>query len=177
MNKCLVCGTGFDQDCVLCAACETAHHEDCFQYNRRCSTYACGSQKYKTAQYNDLGKFIGLETKDVAIKNLADLLRADAKPMDHATFFITNFLRHYTVFRTTLHNAHHIDAVDYATETLHITDVWTRAICRWAAIEWSRVGGYEWDTFFAGPEEKVKFPFIVNKYANELRKHLPQELL
>lgn len=39
---CQVCGTDIEEATpVVCEVCETPHHTDCYQYLRRCSTYAC----------------------------------------------------------------------------------------------------------------------------------------
>lgn len=46
MARCQVCGDGFDlpvRGRVHCARCATAHHADCWAFNRGCSTYACGA--------------------------------------------------------------------------------------------------------------------------------------
>lgn len=171
MTICKVCGTGFEQDSILCAQCETPHHTDCFLYSRGCSVYACGSLKYKAALYNDIGKFIGLETKDVATLSLTDIMTKIEIPHDHASLVLTYFLRGYNVYRI-LHQQPHVLAVDSATDTLNITDNLTRAICRWAAVEWRKILP---DDFFIGPEEKKQFTAIVKKYANELRKHTPNK--
>ncbi|MBI4870713.1 MAG: FHA domain-containing protein [Candidatus Riflebacteria bacterium] len=49
---CEVCGQALDKDerqLVSCAACETLHHADCWEYNRRCSVYGCKSTRSKPA--------------------------------------------------------------------------------------------------------------------------------
>ena len=46
-GRCLVCGRGLDAEVVACASCATAHHADCWAFNGRCATYACGSTERK----------------------------------------------------------------------------------------------------------------------------------
>ncbi len=172
MTICKVCGSGFIQDSVLCAACETPHHEECFLYSHGCSVYACGSPKYKVALYNNGGKFIGLETKDITAKSLTDILRPEM-PLRHEEQLITSFLHGYTVYRIH-HHAPHPYAVDHATDALHIPDDWTRSLCRWAATEWGKVIGVDgWENFSVTNQEKQQFTSLVTKYAHELRKHMP----
>ena len=38
---CQICGDSIEDEHCRCAACGTAHHIDCWDYNGRCSTYAC----------------------------------------------------------------------------------------------------------------------------------------
>lgn len=38
---CRVCGEPLATPLVLCPACETPHHKDCWEYNRGCSIYGC----------------------------------------------------------------------------------------------------------------------------------------
>lgn len=40
---CGVCGEGVAGAHVLCGHCDAPHHEDCWTYNRCCSTYGCRS--------------------------------------------------------------------------------------------------------------------------------------
>jgi Prokaryotic RING finger family 1 len=43
---CQVCGSSLAHgSLVRCAACGTPHHEDCWQYARKCSTFGCTSQR------------------------------------------------------------------------------------------------------------------------------------
>jgi hypothetical protein len=43
---CQVCGSSLARGTVVrCAACGTPHHEDCWQYTRKCSTFGCTSQR------------------------------------------------------------------------------------------------------------------------------------
>ena len=44
--RCLVCGERILLDRIECRRCDTAHHKDCWDYNGRCSTYACGERRY-----------------------------------------------------------------------------------------------------------------------------------
>ncbi|HZE97236.1 MAG TPA: RING finger protein [Planctomycetota bacterium] len=44
---CPICGSKIDPDArVTCRRCGTPHHEDCWEFNGRCSTYACGEKKF-----------------------------------------------------------------------------------------------------------------------------------
>ena len=50
-GTCRVCGDALGNwPVVHCAACATAHHRDCWQYNSGCATYACGSTDHDQAQ-------------------------------------------------------------------------------------------------------------------------------
>lgn len=41
--QCQVCGDAIAPgDFVFCSNCLTPHHQDCFLYNQKCSTYGCG---------------------------------------------------------------------------------------------------------------------------------------
>ena len=41
------CGNGVNVDrAIFCKRCRTPHHLDCWEFNLRCSTYACGETKY-----------------------------------------------------------------------------------------------------------------------------------
>ena len=40
-GECQVCGTPMTSALVACASCKTLHHKACWDYMRRCSTYAC----------------------------------------------------------------------------------------------------------------------------------------
>lgn len=42
---CQVCGSDIEAPPVLCRTCRTPHHEDCWGYARRCSTYGCGERR------------------------------------------------------------------------------------------------------------------------------------
>ncbi|MBI4441621.1 hypothetical protein HY639_05615, partial [Candidatus Woesearchaeota archaeon] len=46
MNKCNVCGQGIEDRIVHCCACDTIHHQECFDYTGNCSVYGCGSTEY-----------------------------------------------------------------------------------------------------------------------------------
>ena len=42
-GTCLVCGDSLEARMVVfCVACDTPHHPDCWSYNGRCATFACG---------------------------------------------------------------------------------------------------------------------------------------
>jgi hypothetical protein len=43
-GQCLVCGSLLEKAVVRCARCKTPHHRDCWTYNGRCATYACGGE-------------------------------------------------------------------------------------------------------------------------------------
>ncbi len=46
---CQVCGSAIPGDVrVFCRRCKTPHHKECWQFNGRCSTYACGEPKFST---------------------------------------------------------------------------------------------------------------------------------
>ena len=47
---CPVCGDPIDSQLVYCAVCKTPHHQDCWDYNSRCSTFACGERTYCVPQ-------------------------------------------------------------------------------------------------------------------------------
>lgn len=40
--RCPVCGEEIASDIVFCVRCRTPHHRDCWTYNGKCATYACG---------------------------------------------------------------------------------------------------------------------------------------
>ncbi|MBI4859627.1 MAG: hypothetical protein HY815_05105 [Candidatus Riflebacteria bacterium] len=40
---CRVCGSPLSSPMVVCPACATPHHKDCWEYNRGCSIYGCSS--------------------------------------------------------------------------------------------------------------------------------------
>ena len=42
-TSCLVCGTSLHGEIVECMKCSTLHHHDCWEFNGRCSTFACRS--------------------------------------------------------------------------------------------------------------------------------------
>lgn len=46
---CRVCGEKILLDRIECRRCETPHHKDCWDYNGRCATYACGETKYRSS--------------------------------------------------------------------------------------------------------------------------------
>jgi len=44
---CQICGSKIAPEAkVVCRRCSTPHHEDCWEFNGRCSTYACGEKKF-----------------------------------------------------------------------------------------------------------------------------------
>jgi hypothetical protein len=44
--KCPICGDLIEDDLVFCCRCKTPHHRECWQYNGKCATYACGEMSY-----------------------------------------------------------------------------------------------------------------------------------
>jgi hypothetical protein len=44
-GECPVCGTAMTERIVRCESCRTPHHEDCWSYMGRCSTYACSGKR------------------------------------------------------------------------------------------------------------------------------------
>lgn len=47
MEHCQVCGEALaDAPVVLCRACRTPHHRECWRYNRGCSVYSCGCRTF-----------------------------------------------------------------------------------------------------------------------------------
>lgn len=46
-SSCQVCGTSMGQPPVVyCVRCRTPHHEECWEYAGRCSTFACQERRY-----------------------------------------------------------------------------------------------------------------------------------
>jgi hypothetical protein len=43
--RCAVCGCELREQIVRCVACQTPHHDDCWRFNMRCSTYGCGETR------------------------------------------------------------------------------------------------------------------------------------
>jgi hypothetical protein len=44
---CQICGSKIASETkVVCRRCGTPHHEDCWEFNGRCSTYACGEKRF-----------------------------------------------------------------------------------------------------------------------------------
>ena len=44
---CQVCGDAIKNDVVFCRSCKTPHHQDCWQYYGKCSTFGCGQRSYR----------------------------------------------------------------------------------------------------------------------------------
>lgn len=45
-SVCRICGATLAEGAVVrCAKCATPHHQDCWQFNGRCSTFACGETR------------------------------------------------------------------------------------------------------------------------------------
>ena len=47
-TACQICGEAMKSDRVYCRSCKTPHHQDCWAYYGKCSTYGCGESRYKT---------------------------------------------------------------------------------------------------------------------------------
>jgi hypothetical protein len=43
--RCSICRSELREHIVRCVACQTPHHEDCWRFNARCSTYGCGETR------------------------------------------------------------------------------------------------------------------------------------
>lgn len=48
-TACQVCGAPLEGEIVECSKCTTLHHRDCWEFNGRCSTFACGSLSSRKA--------------------------------------------------------------------------------------------------------------------------------
>jgi hypothetical protein len=44
--KCPICGDQIVDDLVFCSKCKTPHHRECWNYNGKCATYACGETNF-----------------------------------------------------------------------------------------------------------------------------------
>lgn len=44
--KCPICGDQIVDDLVFCSRCKTPHHRECWNYNGKCATYACGEANF-----------------------------------------------------------------------------------------------------------------------------------
>ena len=45
-SECQICGASLARGAVVrCAKCATPHHRDCWEFNGRCSTFACGESR------------------------------------------------------------------------------------------------------------------------------------
>jgi hypothetical protein len=44
--KCPICGDLIEDDLVFCSRCKTPHHRECWNYNGKCATYACGELNF-----------------------------------------------------------------------------------------------------------------------------------
>lgn len=51
--RCKVCGQPIAGRCVLCAACETPHHQDCWSYSGGCSVFGCRKAESFTVPVGD----------------------------------------------------------------------------------------------------------------------------
>ena len=49
-TSCQICGDHLEQAVVLCKACGTPHHKDCWLYYGACSTYGCGQTSFKRSR-------------------------------------------------------------------------------------------------------------------------------
>ena len=48
VHECQVCGVEMSGGVVFCRICSTAHHEDCWTYLGKCSTYGCTEARFTT---------------------------------------------------------------------------------------------------------------------------------
>ena len=48
--RCRVCGGELRDRLVRCLSCDTPHHEECWRFNRRCSTYGCGDTRARSVE-------------------------------------------------------------------------------------------------------------------------------
>jgi hypothetical protein len=46
-SKCQICGDELVEALISCAVCLTVHHRGCVEFAGRCSTYACGSRRFR----------------------------------------------------------------------------------------------------------------------------------
>ena len=44
-SECQICGAALEGLVVRCTRCATPHHQDCWEYAGRCSTYGCGERR------------------------------------------------------------------------------------------------------------------------------------
>ena len=47
---CGICGQSVEKEWVVCCKCKTPHHQDCWEFNGRCSTFGCGASEYEIAR-------------------------------------------------------------------------------------------------------------------------------
>jgi Prokaryotic RING finger family 1/Protein of unknown function (DUF3137) len=48
-SVCQICDSAIDPESrVVCRRCNTPHHQDCWEWNGQCSTYACGEKRFAT---------------------------------------------------------------------------------------------------------------------------------
>jgi hypothetical protein len=45
-TACQVCGEALESDVVTCESCRTPHHEECWEWNKGCTTYGCGERRF-----------------------------------------------------------------------------------------------------------------------------------
>ncbi|MBI2943912.1 MAG: hypothetical protein HYY25_06900 [Candidatus Wallbacteria bacterium] len=58
-SRCRVCGEPLERATVTCAACETPHHADCWQYLGRCAIFGCGSHRFTRRPAEEEGEAWG----------------------------------------------------------------------------------------------------------------------
>jgi hypothetical protein len=51
--KCKVCGDVITENLVFCRRCKTPHHLECWQYNGRCSVFACSETRFDLPRVAD----------------------------------------------------------------------------------------------------------------------------
>jgi len=45
-GECPVCGTRMEDLAVRCEACRTPHHQECWEYAGKCSTFGCAGRRF-----------------------------------------------------------------------------------------------------------------------------------
>ena len=45
--ECQICGDPMVSDLVVCYRCDTPHHRECWKFNGKCSTFACGHTRFR----------------------------------------------------------------------------------------------------------------------------------
>ncbi|MBI3073737.1 MAG: hypothetical protein HYY84_16630 [Deltaproteobacteria bacterium] len=49
-TSCQVCGEALESDVVTCERCQTPHHEECWTWNKGCSTFGCGERSFNRSE-------------------------------------------------------------------------------------------------------------------------------
>ena len=45
-GECQICGAEMTEGVMVCRACKTRHHEECWRYYGACSTFGCGERAF-----------------------------------------------------------------------------------------------------------------------------------